>query len=331
MKSFLILSTCTLILSSCATSEYYMADDVYVVKPSDLPIGESTADETTYAAFKQRQIGESNDRQLYGDVTRNRFDNSFNNFGNNYGFFLFSSQFPYGRQGLWMDYNYWNYQSMPGLYYGWNNGVWNGNSFGYNYPGYWHQSYNNNWCQQGGYGNGFGFGNGFGGNNNNGTFTQNTYYGPRGSNSGYSNPNGRTTTGKLKSGTYSSGNTAHPANYNRTRNSENLEKRPVSSINQNMAYRTNNPNGSRTNSSVNSSNSSRTYENADVSKRPRPTVYSNSTTRESTNTNGNTGRPTINSGSDYNRNSGTINSGSRGSSGAGNSRSGGTINSGRRP
>lgn len=329
MKSFLIISTCTLILTSCATSEYYMADDVYVVKPSDLPIGESTADETTYAAYKQRQIGESNDRQLYGDVTRNRFDNdNFYYFGNSYVPFLYSSQFPYGHQGAWMGYNSWYYQSMPGFYYGWNNGVWNGNSYGYTYPVYWHNGYNNYWCQQGGYGYG---GYGYGGYNYGGTYAQNTYFGPRGSNSGYSNPHGRTTTGKLKSGTYSSGNTAHSTSYNRTSNSGNLEKRPISTINQSTVYRTNTPNGSRTNPSTNSSNSNRTYENADAAKRPRPTVYSNSTTRERTNTNVNSGRPTINSGSDYNRNSGTINSGSRGSSGAGSSRSGGTINSGRRP
>ena len=50
------LAVTGLLITSCATTESFVNDDVYSVKPSELPIGESTSDETSYASFKSRKL-----------------------------------------------------------------------------------------------------------------------------------------------------------------------------------------------------------------------------------------------------------------------------------
>ncbi len=62
--TFIITS---LVLVSCATSNSIVHDDIYSVKASELPIGESTADEVSYASFKSRKQGNVNDRMTYSD------------------------------------------------------------------------------------------------------------------------------------------------------------------------------------------------------------------------------------------------------------------------
>lgn len=355
MKNLIFLSILVFALTSCATTEYYMADDVYVVKPSNLPLGESTADETSYAAFKKRQIDATNERQVYSDNRDFRMNQDrFSNFGNNYYIFLYSSQFPYSfgynyflmGGNSWMGYNSWDTQIFMRDYYGWNNGYWNGSSYGYNYYNNWYYGNGGFWCPQWGYGYG---GNGFGWNGYGGygaVYTaQNQYHGPRGSYSGYSNPNGRLNTGKLKSGVAYSPN----GDYTSARNTSNnkYERKPISSVNQNRVYQ-NNTNSSRAISPVRNSSTrpttptretspARTYERSDATTRPKPTIYNsgNGNSRGRTNGTTNSGRTTIErSSSDYNRNSGTINSGSSGSRSTGGTtgtRSSSSTNSGRRP
>lgn len=61
------LAVTGLLITSCATTESFVNDDVYSVRPSELPIGESTSDETSYASFKSRKTGNTNDRMTYAD------------------------------------------------------------------------------------------------------------------------------------------------------------------------------------------------------------------------------------------------------------------------
>jgi len=318
-----------------------MADDVYVVKPSDLAVGESTADETTYAAFKRRKTGVSNDRQVFSDANNFGFDNNrFLPFGNNHPRFLGSSQFPNGSNRnfflmddfSWMGHQSWDTQVLMSHWYGYNNGVWNGNSYGYNYHSWGNNGFGNGFgfAQGNGFchGNGFGFpqgGFGFGGNGFIANDNQNIFRGPRGSVSGFANPKGRQYTSVLKSGTTNQPNTSQSANIGRASASQTsspvIERRPINTIN---AINTRQP-AVRYNSSVDinrnsGKTSNRTYTRSDVGSRPSGTTYQS---RSNSGSSGRSGGGTINSSSGSGRSGGgTINS----SSGSGRS-SGGTVNS----
>ncbi|MEZ4889759.1 MAG: hypothetical protein R2779_04095 [Crocinitomicaceae bacterium] len=68
MKYFIpSVAILSLIFTSCSTTKYFDTDDIYSVRTSELPVGESTADETSYAAFKARKEGKTNDRMTYAD------------------------------------------------------------------------------------------------------------------------------------------------------------------------------------------------------------------------------------------------------------------------
>lgn len=147
-----------LFLTSCATSESFVNDDVYSVRPSELPIGESTADETSYASFKTRKQGNVNDRMTYSDemALRNR-QNCLNQYrwydgcGCSYSEWQRSSRYSpqnyLSRGTFWvspymgMGFSYGNFPpySPYSSYY---NGFYPYNSFGgYNpYGGYWGSS-----------------------------------------------------------------------------------------------------------------------------------------------------------------------------------------------
>ena len=57
----------SIVLSSCATTTSFINDDVYSVRASELALGESLSDETSYAAFKSRKEGKTNDKTTYSD------------------------------------------------------------------------------------------------------------------------------------------------------------------------------------------------------------------------------------------------------------------------
>jgi hypothetical protein len=138
-----------LFLTSCATSESFVNDDVYSVKPSELPLGESTADETSYASFKTRKQGDVNDRMTYADemALRNRQNcleqyRWYEGCGCSYSEWLRSSRYSHqnnfnrgmrwGSPSFGMSYAY----GAPYSYY---NGFYPYNSFGGHHPyvGYW--------------------------------------------------------------------------------------------------------------------------------------------------------------------------------------------------
>ncbi|HLU88011.1 MAG TPA: hypothetical protein VKZ44_09675 [Taishania sp.] len=73
------LAIISIIVSSCATTDSFVTDDVYSVKPSELPIGESLTDETSYASFKTRKLGNTDDRLTYADeLAMNQRQNCLN-------------------------------------------------------------------------------------------------------------------------------------------------------------------------------------------------------------------------------------------------------------
>lgn len=223
-----------LIVTSCATSESFVNDDVYMVRPSELPIGESTADEVSYASFKSRKQGNVNDRMTYSDemALRNRqncLDQfrwyegcgcSYNEWSRYSRHSSYNSMMYWGNPGFSIYYGYGNpYAGHWGMYpynhpYHWNNPYWYGSGMGFgmgyyphNYYGYGHGGYGYYGYGFGGhypygyYGYGYG-GYGYGGNlngwsnvgNNNSGTTSNVIRRPRGTSTGYSNPTGRNAT-----------------------------------------------------------------------------------------------------------------------------------------
>lgn len=177
-----------LISASCATTQSFVNDDVYSVRPSELPIGESTADEVSYASFKSRKQGNTNDRMTYADeVALQNRQNCLNQWrwydgcgcsysewlnysrhsprnnmsysmywGSPSSMFFYGSPYPYMggyhyAVGPW-GYNYYMYPyNRP---YGWY-----GSGMGFGVGGYYSYDY------YGGYGHGifFNYGYGFGG------------------------------------------------------------------------------------------------------------------------------------------------------------------------
>lgn len=140
-----------LFLTSCATSESFVNDDIYSVRPSELPIGESTADETSYASFKSRKQGDANDRMTYSDemAMRNRQNcldqyRWYDGCGCSYTEWLRSSRYSpqsnmhnwlySGRPQFGLSFAYGNFR--PYSYYG---SFYPYNSFGgyHPYVGYW--------------------------------------------------------------------------------------------------------------------------------------------------------------------------------------------------
>lgn len=230
-KYILPIAAFALLISSCGTSNKYMADDIYVLKPSELAVGESSADETTYSAFKKRKQGDVTDRQLYADQQlQSRYAACLNQFVwqpncgctytqwvnfSPYSYSMMNNRFgmnQFGMGGLGIYaynnnfgmsphmYMYGNGQyGMYGHYGMYGNPYWNNNG----YYGYGNM-YNNYYGWGNMYGNGFGYGYGgygYGGNNGGQSTASNVFRGPRGSSTGFANPGGRNYngTGTVKS------------------------------------------------------------------------------------------------------------------------------------
>lgn len=326
MKTYIsigILSISSLILSSCYSEKFMQDDDVYVIKANEIQLGEDMTDEANYSNFKNRKNDASissayfsNDDLWYfhqNDIRREYINyliyrygasNSIL-FGNMYNYYPFPFHNPYF-------YDYSNFFT----YYGNNYSAFYQANYGYYYNGYYNNGYYNN-----GYYNNNNY------VNNNNSYTASSYNfhkGPRGSSSGFGNPNGRIESpGKVKSITYN-GNT------NGTSTNELASKRidSKSFVGQNNTY----------NNRTNTANSNvSTYRNSSNSSTLRPTEnrvnYSNSYSVNSGRTyNSN---PSINSNNNRSTNIGNSgsfsgsrsNSMSSGGSSSG-SRSGGSVSTG---
>lgn len=231
MKFLLSLSTLALfVLSACTSAQNFTNDDVYSVRPGKLPIGESMTDETSYAAYKTRKEGKTNDQAIYADqyaqiqrqycldmvkwrpgcgcsyndwMMHGRFVTRNNRLvavspliivGGYYPYFMsYGSGFYNPYSAFNNPYGYYNYYNNPFITYN---------------P---YHSYNGYYGYSGVYGNPYGYYNygryyGYGGNNNiwgenyNSTSSGSHYYGHRKTNSGgYYNPTGRSNSPTQKS------------------------------------------------------------------------------------------------------------------------------------
>lgn len=331
-----LIASLALILTSCATSEYFMADDAYVVKPSDLPVGESTADETSYAAFKKRRTGDTGERLTYedqwaGQNNRRCLNEPFWYQGCGCSFSYWSMYSPFSSRNVRFSMGYGSMFYNP-------YGVWGPNGYNAYVVGmnYYYDPFNPYHVYSPGAGWGwangtypyYGYGYGYGGNNGV-THASNFHSGPRGSSAGYTNPQGRTTsTSVIK--TTSVGRV--PSTHGTTAVTSTTSRRPVDNS---TSYRnpttthstvsrptTTRPVVNRQNSSG-SSTVNRTYESSsssrpNVSRQPMRTngTY-NSTGRSSTG-------GTINTESRSSGGSGTFNSGSSSRSSGGSSGSSGS-------
>lgn len=213
------------VLSSCASSNKFMSDDIYVLKPNAMPLGESSADETSYVAFKQRQEGRNVSKQVYANqFDQNRITQCYRqpfwtrDCGCSYAQWMYGSPYSSMNQpafGMYQPYSSWGH---PSYVMSAGNGfqMYSGYSNYYN-PYYGYSSWNYPYMY-GNYYNGYGWGgnsNGWNGNsnnswNNNGyQYQANHHSGPRGSSSGFVNPNGRNYGGTLKSKTINSPNSTN--------------------------------------------------------------------------------------------------------------------------
>jgi hypothetical protein len=224
------IAIASLLMTSCSTTESFVNDDIYSVRPSELPIGESLTDETSYASFKSRKLGQTNDRMTYADemAMRNRENcleqwNWYEGCGCTYREWAMYSRYSNNNRFSMNRRIYWNHRSMgygfamSNMYpYGISYGMYSGNmypyyhnpyiimdpwygGYGYGYGSSWHYpSYGYNpYSPYGYYGygyGGYGYGgnmNGWGNSSNHSGVSSNVIRGPRGTSTGYSNPSGR--------------------------------------------------------------------------------------------------------------------------------------------
>ncbi|MES2799417.1 MAG: hypothetical protein V4638_05325 [Bacteroidota bacterium] len=193
-------------LTSCYSSKFMVDDDVYVVKPNEIPVGESLTDETSFTNFKtNRSNGVSSTYNNDYYIINNSFNNSpF--FSSMFGFSRWNNYRPnnvifYSNQ-FGFSYDYWDsyygfydpYYSNYNSYYGFYSPY---NGFGYNQNGYYGSS--NQW-----------------GSNNNGgsgTIAHNQHNGPRGTiTGGFGNSNRLQGDSKVKSTTVNTPTTVSTPN-----------------------------------------------------------------------------------------------------------------------
>jgi len=229
MKVTLYLSLFTIltgILSSCYSNRMLVDDDVYVMKNSELPVGESLTDETNYSTFKYKKDRGVTANSYYYDPyniaamnncdcnpfyftpfdcgwgTRNYGNSGLNDMYFGYGYFNAFGHYYYGPG--YMNYSanqYGYYGNMYSPYYNPYGGFYFGN--GYNSPYFYGNSYQ--------YGsNANVFNNGSNGSSGSTGLIYNSHSGPRGSLSGYTNSGSRTNVNVIKShSTIASGNGTH--------------------------------------------------------------------------------------------------------------------------
>lgn len=227
MKVTLYLSSFVLlggVLSSCYSNRMLVDDDVYVMKNSELPVGESLTDETNYSTYKYKQDRGVTANSYYYDpyniAAMNACDCNpfyFTPFDCGWG----TRNYGYsGLNDLYYGYGYYNafgrYLFGPGyMNYGANQYGYYGNMFSpyynpyggfyfstsYSSPFYYNNAifYNTNPFGYNPYSygnsNNFGYSNEYGNSN----VVYNSHSGPRGSLSGYSNSGNRSNGYVIKS------------------------------------------------------------------------------------------------------------------------------------
>lgn len=177
--------------SSCYSPQFMADDDVYVVKESALPVGESLNDPISYSAFRNNKKNRSLSSTYYNDL--NNFLIVSNNFSSRYWLFSMGFYNPYLR-----NYNFGIPYCSPYMYGGCSPLYMIdpfGSMYGFypisNYPMYFGGNYF--------FGNNYGYFNNYNPNetgfNNYGGITAayNFHSGPRGTLSGVANPGGRST------------------------------------------------------------------------------------------------------------------------------------------
>jgi hypothetical protein len=184
-----IFAISTLILNSCVSISNTPDDDVYVVKSSQIPVGESLDDETNYSAYKYKKDRNNNNITYNAGGGMNNFDpffmqgigyrpqpfgyNPYQMYGSNWAYYPgygWSYMNPYFGNPFYGGYgNYYNYYNH-GYYSSFYNNNYYGNNYGWNNNG-WNNN-NNNWNNNN--------------NNGGGSGGSNPYHhsGPRGSNGG---------------------------------------------------------------------------------------------------------------------------------------------------
>lgn len=221
MKVTLYLSSFVLLgglLSSCYSNRMLVDDDVYVMKNSELPVGESLTDETNYSTYKYKQDRGVTVNSYYYDPyniaamntcdcnpfyftpfdcgwgTRSYGYSGLNDMYYGYGYYNAFGRYYFGPG--YMNYGasqYGYYGNMFSPYYNPYSGFYFGTS--YSSPYYYSNAifYNTNPFGYNSYANGNS--NSFGNSN----IIYNSHSGPRGSLSGYSNTGNRANVNVIKS------------------------------------------------------------------------------------------------------------------------------------
>lgn len=182
-------------------------DDVYIVKNSELPVGESLTDETSYATYKYRQNNGMVSDDYYYDqrnylYNSNCYDNFYWNNGCGCSYYAwnvyngpFYSPYGFGQPNLYYGHGFYYafgnmfYDPFTGMYFYnpyYNQYLYGGGMYNPYYPGAYY-GYNS-------YGGGYY-------NHQNPVVQYNHHQGPRASISGISNTAGRTGPGVLKMST----------------------------------------------------------------------------------------------------------------------------------
>lgn len=134
MKIVGLIFTVSLGLVSCMSTRTYYGDDVYVVKPNELPVGESATDQTSYSSFKNR-TREGRVSTVYYAVPFNYlgmdcYNTLFWNTGCRYGFAYGYN--PYG--AFYNPHNFYGYDPFFNPYFAYYNpyGYYGNSYYGYN-------------------------------------------------------------------------------------------------------------------------------------------------------------------------------------------------------
>jgi hypothetical protein len=201
--NFTVLVFAALLLSSCYSPKFMVDDDVYLVKNSALPVGESLSDESSYASYRNTREAEGISRHYYDD-----------------DFFFWRQRRPFFGTHWMLSMGYYNPYFMTNPYgsfshfgtpyyspymFGGINPIYMVDPFGSPY-GFYPTAYN--FAYMGGmYSPFYGGFNPNGGLNNGGNYSvnYNHHSGPRGTVSGFGNPNSRTNVGNVIKSVGSSG------------------------------------------------------------------------------------------------------------------------------
>jgi len=179
MKNLITISIfglSSLMLNSCASISNTPDDDVYVVKSSQIPVGESLDDETNYGAYKYKKDRNNNIVSYSAGGGMNNFNPLFLG-----GMGYHPNQFGYNPYQMYGS----NWAYYPG--YGWSYiNPYFGNPFFGGYGNYYNQGYYSSFYNNHYYGNNYGWNNNNNWNNNN---WNNNNYSNNGGGFGSSNTN----------------------------------------------------------------------------------------------------------------------------------------------